>query len=294
MSIVLQPPATAPLPAPTLAVLRQELDRLDDALHDLIMARAGVVEQVALHGHKGRVALRPGREAQIIRRLLARHTGRFPRSSLVRLWRELMCGNTALQAPLLLAVCEPVPSGGYTAAAREHFGPLTALHVYRTPAQAIGQISAGLATAAVLPLPAEGELPAAAWWIALLHKDEPRIHVTARLPFWTTRPEGASDVQALLVCAAAPDPSGSDRSLLGIELSLETSRDRLAQAMTAAGFVPGVTILRRDPGDTEAQALVDVAGFVADDDPRLADLATVLRPPIVIGAYAIPVGAEPR
>ena len=47
-------------------------------------------------------------------------------------------------------------------------------------------------------------------------------------------------------------------------------------------------------GASRATSCPDVAGFVADDDPRLADLATVLRPPIVIGAYAIPVGAEPR
>ena len=66
---------TAPLAPDTeahsLAALRAEIDRMDDALHDLLMRRAEVVAQVgALHA-KGRVPLRPGREASIVRRLLA-------------------------------------------------------------------------------------------------------------------------------------------------------------------------------------------------------------------------------
>lgn len=295
MSSLLQPPAAAqPEILPTLAGLRKELDRLDDALHDLLMDRAVVVGQVGEFGNKGRVALRPGREAAIIRRLLARHTGRFPPRSLVRVWRELICGNTALQGALLLAVCDPDPAAAYTAVAREHFGPLAALHVHRTPGQAIGEVSSGTASAAILPMPAEGEAPAIAWWTALLHKDDPRIHVTARLPFWAPRPEGAPKMQALLVCAVPPDPSGADRSLLGLEVPLDVSRARLAQALTAAGFEPGVTILRRDPGGSVAQVLADVAGFVADGDPRLAAVVPVLQPPIVVGAYAVPLGSDAR
>ena len=61
-------------------------------------------------------------------------------------------------------------------------------------------------------MPTEGEAPAAAWWTALLHQDERRIRVAARLPFWAPRPEGSPKMQALVVSAAVPDPSGRDRS----------------------------------------------------------------------------------
>ncbi len=47
--------------------------------------------------------------------------------------------------------------------------------------------------------------------------------------------------------------------------------------------------LRRDPGSDVAYALVDVDGFVSDADPRLAALQSVLRAPVVLGAYAVPV-----
>jgi hypothetical protein len=96
-------------------------------------------------------------------------------------------------------------------------------------------------------------------------------------------------VQALVVCAVAPDPSGADRSLLGLEVGLEVSRDRLGQSLAAAGFETGTIILRRDAGAGVAHALVDVTGFVADSDPRAAALTAILRPPIVLGAYAVPI-----
>ncbi len=286
--------STPPFPGPAadLAALRGELDGLDDALHELLLRRAAVVEQVGRLGAKGRVALRPGREASIVRRLVAQHTGRFPTVSLVRIWRELIGGMTALQGPYSLAICDPDPAGAYTAIAREHFGALLPLRTYRTPAQAIGEVSVGSASAAILPVPTEWEAASAAWWTALLHKDDPRIYVTAFLPFWAPRPDGAPKVQALVVCAAPPDPSGADRSLLGLEVALEQSRARLAQGLGLAGFDAGTTVLRRDPGAASALVLVDVAGFVAESDTRLAALTFTTRPPVVVGAYAVPLGGS--
>ena len=283
--------STPPPDGPTadLAALRGELDQLDDAMHQTLMRRAGVVEKIGRLGVKGRVALRPGREASIIRRLIGRHTGPFPAASVVRAWREMIGGMTALQGPYSIAVCDPDPAGAYTAVAREHFGALIPLRIYRTPAQAIGEVSAGSASAAVLPVATEWEAASAAWWTALLHKDDPRIYVIGFLPFWAPRPEGAPKVQALVVGAAPPDPSGADRSLLGLEVATEQSRARLTQGLTAAGFDAGATVLRRDPGTGSARVLVDVAGFVTESDERLAGLTFTMRPPIVLGAYAVPI-----
>ena len=288
------PPTSNPQPAPekTLADLRAELDGIDAALHDTLMRRADVVAEVGRLGAKGRVALRPGREAAIIRRLLARHQGGLPRVALARIWRELLSATTAMQGAHAVAVCEIDASSQFVQVAREHFGALTPLRVHRSPALAINEVSQGRVTAAVLPLPAEDELPAAAWWIALLHRDDPRIHVVAKLPFWGARPEGAPRVAALVVTTIPPDPSGHDRSLIGLELPLEMSRARLSGVLVAAGFAPRDTLLRRDPRAQVAQALIEVEGLVRDDDPRLSRLTEALRPPVVVGAYAIPLEGD--
>src|ERR1700750_2427415 len=112
------PAASAEEPSPPdgwrgdLAALRSELDRIDDSLHELLMQRARVVEQVAKSGKRS--AYRPGREASIIRRLLSRHSGSLPAQTLVRLWRELLAGTTGMQGAFTVAVCEPDRTAAFT------------------------------------------------------------------------------------------------------------------------------------------------------------------------------------
>lgn len=277
-----------------MADLRAELDRLDDGLHDLLMRRAEVVTRVAELGAKGRVAFRPGREAQIIRRLLGRHHGALPARALPRIWRELFAATTAMQGAYVISVCDAAADGAFTACAREHFGALTKLRVTTTPAQALREVSSGAATAAVLPLPREEEPVSEAWWTALLPHDEPRIHVVARLPFWASRPDGAPRTQALVVAAIAPDPSLDDRTLVGLELPQDLSRARLNTALATAGLTAGSVLLRRDQRQAAAHALIDIEGFMADDDARLGQLTRTLQAgsglprPVVLGCYAVP------
>ena len=285
-------PIADDLPAPSLAELRAQLDQVDDAIHDLLMRRAGIVGQVAHLAARGKVAFRPGREADIIRRLLARHQGALPRRVLPRLWRELFAATISMQGPLSIAVCEPEPGGGFVACAREHFGALTPLRAHGSPVRALAEVSAGTATAAVLPVPQEDEAAGAAWWTLLLRHDQPRLHVVARLPFWAPRSEGAPQVQALVVCAAPADASSRDRTLLGFDLPPEMSRARLSGAFTAAGLSPAAMILRRDATAQTAQGLVEVEGFVTEDDPGLGVLAESAVRPLVLGAYAVPVDGE--
>ena len=281
-----------PPPPGDLERLRKEIDRLDDSLHDLLMDRAAVVAELMASRVKGRIALRPGREAAMLRRLLDRHHGPLPRQAVVRVWRELLAATTGMQGGHAVAVCED-SSGTHalTQLAREHFGALTPLRSYKSAAQVMSDLSSGAASVAVLPMPSESEPPGEAWWTALMRRQDPnaRIQVVARLPFWSTRPEGAPRQDALVAACIAPDPSGADRGLLALELPKEFSRARLNAALVAAGFQPEGIVLRRDPGNDGAAALVEVSGFLEPSDPRLAALAVGPRAPIVLGGYAVPV-----
>ncbi len=294
-TITSQPSDPAPVPAetkqaaPDLDRLRAELDRIDDMIHSLLIQRADIVKTgVARTGKSS--PLRPGRQAAIIRRLLANHRGDLPAKTMVCLWLELMAGHTEIQGDFTIAVCETDAQFGFTQLAREHFGTLTRLRAHPSPAQALAEISAGTALIAILPLPSETDTPRQAWWTSLLQTDEPRIHVIARLPFWAKRPEGAPRVQALVVAASAPDPSGQDCSLVALECAADISRGRLGSLLEAAGLKPISVVLRRDPGAPAAQALVEVEGMLTDDDPRLKQMNPALRRPVVVGAYALGVG----
>jgi chorismate mutase len=272
-------------PERSLADLRGELDRIDNVVHDLLIERAKVVERVALAGKPA--AFRPGREASILRRLVGRHRGSLPAASLVRIWRELLAGTTAMQGRFSLAVCDADPGAALTQLTREHFGALTPLHQYGSTGQALAEVRQGAASVAVLPFPSDS----ATWWIALAHH-EPRLSIIGRLPFWRNRPDGAPSVEALVVANTPPDASGDDRSFLSLECDSDVSRTRLGAELSAAGLVPEMMLVRREQGATTAHVLAEVNGLLADQDPRLNRLGNGLRRPVVIGGYAVPL-AEP-
>jgi len=270
-----------------LPALRAELDRLDSAIHDLLMRRAGIVEHVARSGKPA--AFRPGREASIIRRLLGRHEGALPAVTVVRIWRELLAGTTTMQGGFSLAVFDGDQGASLTQLAREHFGALTPLRTFGSAGQALADVSQGVASVAVLPYPSESDH----WWVALLHH-EPRLHVIARLPFWKPRPDGAPSAQALVVASTTADASEEDQSLLGLECDSDVSRARLSSELTGAGLKPLFMVLLRQPGSPTANVLVEVEGYLADDDARLSHLGSVLRRPVVLGSYAVPIAGGVR
>lgn len=281
-------------PADGLAVLRAELDRLDDRLLELLMERAAVVEQVAVT-KRGASPLRPGREAAILRRLLGRHHGALPRSSIIRIWREIFAGSIAQQQSMQVAVCDPAMDGRYLAAAREQLGALTPMRVYRSAGQAIGEVVDGRASVAVLPLPGEtsGGDAGPGWWPGLLqHNASGGIHVVGRLPFWASRPDGAPSVQALVIANSPADPSGEDISLLALEVGPQISLGSLSNTITAAGFRPLSILVHRPAGVPIAQLLVEVEGFVTATDPRLAQIAGLQAPPLIVGAYAVAIAED--
>ena len=92
---------------PPLEDLRREIDRIDRAIVDLLIERTDVVRAIGeVKGDRadGRLAMRPAREAAILRRLVAQAGDRFPRRVLVRMWRELLAATTRQQTPVSLAV----------------------------------------------------------------------------------------------------------------------------------------------------------------------------------------------
>jgi chorismate mutase / prephenate dehydratase len=270
-----------------LPALRGELDRIDDAIQDLLIQRSGVVEHVARSGKPA--AFRPGREASIIRRLLRRHQGSLPSVALVRIWRELLAGTTAMQGEFSLAVCDPDHGAPVTQLAREHFGALTPLYTYPSPGQALVDVSRGIGAVAVLRYPSADDT----WWMALPYH-EPRLYVVARLPFWRPRPDGFPPAQALVVASTPADPSESDQSLLWLECDAGNSRARVSSELEAVGLRSETMVLARQEGSLVANVLVEVDGVLTDDDERLRHLGSVLRRPVVLGGYATPIAGGGR
>jgi len=257
----------------SLDELRREIDTIDDALHDLIMRRAEVVRRIGqAKGGAGGSTYRPAREAQLLRRLVGRHHGPLPPSTVVRFWRELMAAALRQQGDFTVAVWRDREDGVDAEMVRQHFGAVTPVTPHSSPAQVITAVAQASATVGVLPLPQDDDHDP--WWPSLLvgarrgapGGESPRI--VARLPFLGST--GARAEGAFVVARGDVDASGDDHSLIVLVCAEDASRARMQGALRDAGFVIAGHIALDRPGAQERLHMLDLAGFVLATDPRFA------------------------
>jgi len=282
-------------PETRLSDLRREIDALDDAIHDLLIRRVEIVENISTVKKQGNGAngtIRPGREAQIIRRLISRHTGALSSTVVSRIWRELIAALCRLQGPLQVAVCAPEKSVGYWDLARSHYGSATPMTLHHSAQIVLRMVSEGDGVVGMLPAPSsDDENP---WWLHLVTGVEDAPKVIARLPFVEDRGSRFEDLSTWAVAKAAPEPSGDDVSLLAVQADEEISRAALRQALTASGFdCNDTTIFTHGSQDAGWTHMVEVNEFVHRSDERLRAVAehshNRIRGILTLGAYAVPV-----
>jgi chorismate mutase/prephenate dehydratase len=280
--------------SPTLDSLRQEIDAIDGELHGLIRRRAALVDRISASKPPGGVALRPGREARIMRQRLATHQGPFPSAAIYRMWREMMCAFTLMQTPdLKIAICRPHDQPGYWDLARDHFGCQIPFVANDTPAQVLAAVRANPTTLGVVPAPIEAD--AAPWWPLLAGRDATLPNVVARLPFLDMPNARARGISAFVLARMEPEESGDDRVLISVESVTGLSRNRIAVALAKVGLPAFTSVLDQVAGGVH-HYLVELPGMIADGDQRLRELGVAMGLEsgrvAVIGAYAVPAAAR--
>jgi chorismate mutase len=269
-----------------LELLRREIDEIDDALHQLIVKRGALVGAVRAAKTDAGPALRPGREAAILRRLAAAHEGEFPLPALVSLWRELMSGATHMQKPLSVAIHAPQGFEATTRLARDHYGAMAQLLVVPTASACLRAVSERTAQLGVLPMPLDAE--SNPWWPTLMGNDDKTPQIVSRLPFLFK--EGGD--QALVVAPWRRDLSEAESSLLAIRLGERTSRGRILGVVGSAGFDGVGAIASSEIDPANCVHLFELDGAIAEDDARLRTIESEFGEAFIqadiIGGYAKP------
>jgi chorismate mutase / prephenate dehydratase len=273
---------------PTLDALRVEIDKIDGKLHALLRARAEVVSHVAAakalaSGGAPSPAFRPGREASMMRRLIGNHKGPFPEQSLVRIWREIISGMTKMQEQIVVAAYRPEKddAGGWDAA-RDHFGTAAQFLPMRRARDVIVAVRDGQAHIGVVPAPGQedGEEP---WWPAVAANDPDLPRIILKLPF--ARPASQPvEREYVAVALAGPEPEVADAIYLAVEAASGVSRERVADALKAAGVdsKPLLTAMAT-PGLYLAEVESGWAGAIED---------TGIRHVMPIGGYPMPLDCD--
>jgi chorismate mutase len=255
---------------PSLDEVRARIDAIDTELMRLVDERAGMARIVAdakrAAGDGGKFGLRPAREANLLRKLLASPRTGASASLTVRLWRELISDSLFQQGEFHIAAWAPGDGGRTVELARARFGAAPPLTRVARPEEALAAAKQ-LGGVGVLALS-----PDQAWWGRLLA--EPTLSVFASLPCLAEW----GPLSALAVGQVDVEPTGAD------ETFWVTDAGQPAGAIEEALSRDGVAARLVSHGG--GLKLFALAGYYQRDDERLARAQGRLTG--VIGAAATP------
>ncbi len=167
-------------PDPSLVALRAEIDRIDAAMHDLLIERGEIIGRLIAAKRTAEMgsAFRPAREAEMMRRLVMRHRGILPLDTAESILRVIIATFTYIQAPFRLHADLSTGEAAMRDSARFHFGFTVPFEGHLGASGVIAALSAAPGDLGLVPATAAS---AGAWWTGLEPADAPKI--IARLPF---------------------------------------------------------------------------------------------------------------
>lgn len=245
-----------------LAELRDRIDAIDAEMHRLLVQRGAIIDALirAKATDRTGAAFRPDREADMMRRLVARHEGALPLATVEHMWREIITTFTRMQAPFNVAIDGSADAARMRDLARFYFGFSVDL-IGRPDAAAVVD---HVAESGDIGVVAWNPAPAGAWWRALARPSGPRI--MAVLPYikMSGRP---ADLPAFVISPQLADAADPDIRIIAISTNgaleppqagcvlAETSEDGRREVLLAAPA--GVDVV---PTEDQAARIDDVGG----------------------------------
>lgn len=167
--------------APSLALLRQEIDRIDETMHALLMERGEIIDRLIAvkQTQESGSAFRPAREAEMMRRLVDRHRGILPLDTVESIWRVIIATFTYVQAPFSVHADLSAGDAVMRDSARFHFGFTVPFVPHMGAAGVVAAVASSKGDLGLVS--AVAAIGGGAWWNALEVDAAPKI--IARLPF---------------------------------------------------------------------------------------------------------------
>lgn len=201
---------------PTLAELRAEIDRIDEAMHRLLMQRGDIIDRLIAvkRDQGGGSAFRPAREAEMMRRLVERHRGILPLDTAESIWRVIISTFTFVQQPYAVHADLSAGDAAMRDSARFHFGFTVPFVTHFGAAGAVAAVAASQGDLGLVP--ASSVAGMGAWWAALEGERAPKI--IARLPF-VERPDHPAALPVFVVSKPVPDAMAPEVQVFSVRVA---------------------------------------------------------------------------
>jgi chorismate mutase len=200
----------------TLADLRREIDRIDAAMHALLIERGETIDQLIAVKKTEEIgsAFRPAREAEMMRRLVQRHHGSLPLDTVESIWRVIISTFTYVQTPFSVHADLSAGDALMRDSARFHFGFTVPFVPHMGAASVVEAVSESKGDLGLVP--AFATAGAGPWWTALEFSSAPKI--IARLPF-VERADHPAALPVFVVSRAAADAMVTETEVWSLRVS---------------------------------------------------------------------------
>jgi chorismate mutase len=264
---------------PTLADLRLEIDRIDAAMHELLLERGEIIDTLIAVKKTQEVgsAFRPAREAEMMRRLVQRHRGNLPLDTAESIWRVIIATFTYVQAPFSVHADLSAGDAMMRDSARFHFGFTVPFVPHAGAASVVAAVSESKGDLGLVP--AFATAGAGPWWAALEFDAAPKI--IARMPF-VERPNHPAALPVFVVSRVAADAMVTETEVWSVRVSGWNG----ASVHSVAAFADVIAV--PDRAFDGAALLVSVTAATSIDKIKAAliEAGASVRSTALVGSHA--------
>jgi chorismate mutase len=263
---------------PSLTDLRRDIDRIDAAMHELLIERGEIIDRLIAvkKTQESGAAFRPAREAEMMRRLVERHHGNLPLDTAEGIWRVIIATFTYVQAPFSLHADLSAGDALMRDSARFHFGFTVPFVPHMGAASVVETVSRSKGDLGLVP--AFAIAGAGPWWAALEFDAAPKI--IARLPF-VERADHPAAMPVFVISRVAADAMVTETEVW----SMRVSGWSAASVNSVARLADVVAVPDRAFDGAALLVSVERGGIKAVSD-ALIGIGASIRAAALVGSHA--------
>ncbi|HXW48455.1 MAG TPA: chorismate mutase [Xanthobacteraceae bacterium] len=262
----------------SLAHLRHDIDRIDAAMHELLIERGQIIDRLIAvkKTEETGSAFRPAREADMMRRLVRRHHGSLPLDTVESMWRVIISTFTYVQAPFAVHADLSAGDALMRDSARFHFGFTVPFVPHMGAASVVEAVTESEGDLGLVP--AFATSGAGPWWAALEFTSAPKI--IARLPF-VERADHPAALPVFVISRVSADAMVTETEVW----SIRVSGWRAAAVHSLAELADVIAV--PDSAFDGAALLVSVArGGIDAVSSALVNIGASIRSSALVGSHA--------
>lgn len=281
-----------------LALFREQIDEIDLKILNLLKDRMEIVKNVGelKKSYNEKFYIRANREADMIKNLVNLADNKFPKSTIINIWRKIITSANMSEQALRIAIHNPRNITDYTYLVREYYNNDVPIINYDSANSVVAELENQQAQIGIFALPDSNEDfdkkedTKENWWISLAN-NRIGLKVFAKIPFveFAQKDKNSNSIQLVAVAIKEAEKSISDKTLITIETGREVNKSAILSAfkevVLEGKILKSAQVMQFDGIKFH---LIEIEGFYLENDAVFKKLSqSKIKPFIkVLGHFA--------